>query len=222
MTPGARRAKGRRLQVVVAEELSVAFGLHIEALKPTRPGARANGAVYVHEGETPDLRIRPSGHSGSDVALLSARARERVCLPYPVREIHWECKNTESWRLDAAFWKGMIPKMVTGAFAQAYADIKQAPSGLARRIPVLVLGKNNFPPLAVIHGTGSAEQMWTLLLKASMSPGGGGDEDAAPVVQEKRGRTQHMRARFVTPIVLADNYIIVPLATVIRAIRLSK
>lgn len=222
MTPGARRAKGRRLQVLVAEELSVAFRLHIEAVKPTRPGTRANGSIYVHEGDAPDLRVRPSGHAGSDVALLSARARERVCLPYPHREIHWECKNTESWALDAAFWKGGISKFVTDAFEQAYADIKRVPSGPTRLIPVVVLGKNNYPPLAVIHGTGSAEQMWTLLLKASMLPERDGEGEPVALAPKGVKGNPKVRARFVAPIVLADNYIIVPLVTILRAIRLAK
>lgn len=147
MTHKSGNAKGRRLQVLVAETVATQFGLTIEAASPTKPGTRANGAVYVAEGERPDLRVRQMGQPGADVALLSEKAREVVRIP--TRDpIWWECKNTERWALDAAFWRAHdLPAPALKAIQQAY----RASQGYWT--PVVVLSKNHHEPMALWQAT---------------------------------------------------------------------
>ncbi len=152
MTSKSGKAKGRRLQVEVAETLAIQMGLTIEAAPPTKPGERANGAVYVLEGENPDLRIRQMGQAGADVALLSERAQEIVKLPGRP-PIWWEAKNTEGWRLDAAFWRAHdLPAVALKAIQQAYVACRKDKNDGSRgylATPVVVLGKNNHEPMAL-------------------------------------------------------------------------
>ena len=150
MTSKSGKAKGRRLQVLVAETLAARFNLTIEAAAPTKPGLRANGARYVSEGDMPDLRVRQMGQPGADVALLSEHARAVVRLPG--REpIWWECKNSESWALDAGFWRAHdLPKFALKAIQQAYgACLKAGKLDQYTAMPVIVLGKNNHEPMAL-------------------------------------------------------------------------
>lgn len=144
MTPGARRAKAQRLQRRVAEDLSAALGLTIQAEPPTRPGRRPNGARYVAEGDVADLRIRRSGQSGDDVVLASPKALALVQLSKGV-PLAIEVKNVEAWTLDAVFRRD------TGGLAflaRALAQLHGRISG--RRQPVVVFGKNRYPPLALL------------------------------------------------------------------------
>jgi len=133
------------LQVLVAESLASTFDLTIEAAPPTKPGKRRNGAVYVPEGQQPDLRVRQMGQPGADVALLSEKARALVHLPN--REpIWWECKNTEGWALDASFWRSHdLPAVALKAIQQAYRASRENGTWM----PVIVLGKNHHEPMVL-------------------------------------------------------------------------
>lgn len=162
MLTSSAKAKGRRLQFQVAELLSKEFALTIEANPPTRPGERKNGAVYISETDAlADLRVRRMGEAGSDVALLSTTAKERVCQ----RDVYWagsgnphaplwiECKNTEAWNFDANFWK-------TGANAFVDAAMHQINHAMPSKWrPLLVLGRNRWEPLAVWFPTEEEEKI---------------------------------------------------------------
>lgn len=142
MRSSSVKAKGRRLQVELAEQLSVRFGLTIEATPPTKPGVReASGAVYVPVHAFPDLRVKRMGEAGADVELITPKATERVRLDgYP---IWWECKNVErGWDLGPGFWKTGSLALVTQAFEQAKA------AKPVDTTTVVVISKNRHPTLA--------------------------------------------------------------------------
>jgi hypothetical protein len=169
MRHGSRRRKGRRLQVHVAEVLSARFDLTIEAVPPTKPGRRANGAQYVgEEGPTaPDVRVRPSGDPGADVALLSAKAQAVRLHGLPPFWI--ECKNTERWAMGAAFW-------TDGALPEADDALRQVTTGMqARKLqytPLIVLGRNNHPPVAgvAVHSPAAARTLAKALMHGKWPP----------------------------------------------------
>lgn len=146
MRHGSRRAKGRRLQVAVAEALSARFKLKIEAVPPTRSGTRENGAIYVAEsaGVAPDLRIRPSGDPGVDVALLSAKARQSVRFAN-LPPMHIECKNVQAFVTAAAFWHDGALAVLDDALEQVHRSAGPDPV-----TPLVVLSKNNHPPVAAV------------------------------------------------------------------------
>ena len=158
MKHGSRRAKGRRLQVQVAETLARAFKLTILAETPTKPGKR-NGVWWIGEGElypsqaarelglvegqwSPDLKVRLSAQLGADVALLSPRARDLVSwcdLPLWI-----ECKNMEGgWDLGKAFWEGKVPAGLLAAWNQANRGAK------ATFRPLVIVARNFWPAVAV-------------------------------------------------------------------------
>ena len=161
MTHGGRRSKGRRLQVEFAETMSIAFGLTIEAVPPTQPGIRKNGAVYLAEGHKPDLRVRRSGEAGVDVALLTSKASACVALRDSLgvaRPLYIECKNNESWDLGRRMWE-------TGGDAALKPWMVQAHKGrlaqTGRCIETLILGKNGWPSIVVFPHLGwMTDQMW--------------------------------------------------------------
>lgn len=144
MTPGARRAKGQRLPKLVAEAIARQCALTIEASHPKFIGTR-HGVRYVLEG-TADLRIRASGQPGCDVAIVG-RPRRVARLKHPL--LGWpsiECKNSEAWAFDAKLWAtGQLPQIVVKALLQALGHTRDHD-----RYPVVVLGKNHWPPLAVV------------------------------------------------------------------------
>jgi hypothetical protein len=147
MTPGARRSKGQRLPRHVAESLSAALNLTIEAAAPTKPGKRPNAAVYVAEGSNADLRIRRSGQPGADLALLSERARSLLAIEE--RNVYVECKNCEGWMVGADMWKtGKVSKLVYKAWSQT---LRAANACFADVRPMIILGKNNHPPLVILR-----------------------------------------------------------------------
>lgn len=131
MTHGGRRNKGRRLQVEVAEAIAAHFGLTIEAQPHGERGKRPGGAVYVGETDCPDIRIRRSGEPGSDVCLLSARAREK--FPFWI-----ECKNNESFDL-ASFANG-----ATDFIRKAFQQCRERPA-------VVIWRKNRHPAWAFME-----------------------------------------------------------------------
>ncbi|GIV86106.1 MAG: hypothetical protein KatS3mg054_0135 [Chloroflexus sp.] len=96
--PRSRKQKGRRLQVRLAEFLSSALSLPIQATPPTRPGTRQNGSVYVPEGVDYGLLIRPSSMPGIDVVLCSSFARMAASRLFSLKRclIGFECKNNET------------------------------------------------------------------------------------------------------------------------------
>lgn len=153
MTHGGRKAKARRLQVEVAEMLARAFGLTILAEKPTKPGRR-NGVLWVPEGEPADLKVRMMGQSGADVALLTARARRAVA--YDGAPLWIECKNMEAgWELGKAFWSRKVPGGIAAAWRQAQKGAVAVGRvlGVMDRgmLPLVVLSRNFWPPVAVAH-----------------------------------------------------------------------
>ena len=152
MTHGARRAKGQRLQRKVAEDLSIVLGLTISAEPPTKPGTRPNGARYVAEERGPDLRIRRSGQPGDDVALLTAVALRKVTLRR--NPLAFEVKNVESWSTDTAFRKGKVEFL-----GRALRQLHQRVGSLARD-PVVVFGRNNYPPLALLSADPTDVGQW--------------------------------------------------------------
>ncbi len=145
MTHGARKAKGRRLQVTVAEAIARRCDLTISAVPPTKPGKR-NGVLWVPEHQAPDLLVRMMGQAGADVAILSEKAKARVAFdmdnsPTPL----WiECKNTEAWDFGASFWRTATSRFIENAMAQ----VEGVNFSQSFR-PIVVLGKNNWPPLVV-------------------------------------------------------------------------
>lgn len=138
----SRKAKGRRLQVEVAEMLAYAFHLTIEATPPTKPGVRANRVVYVNEGENPDLRVRQMSEAGADVALLTSKAQAKIAL-YK-EPLHIECKNSESWSFDANFWRTADSAFLRNALEQAGNS-----SRLSGSLPIVVLSKNRWDAIVV-------------------------------------------------------------------------
>ena len=142
----AVKAKGRRLQVTTAVCLALRFNLSIEATPPTKPGLR-NGVLWVPETENPDLRVRVMGQPGPDVVLVSPRARQLVSLGgYPAM---FETKNVEDWDFGPAFWKDGENAFLWGALEQAW---KAAWKRFPMVTPVVILGKNRWPPLAAWAG----------------------------------------------------------------------
>ena len=141
MRPSSAKAKGRRLQVELAEALSVRLGLTIEATPPTKPGVReASGAVYVPVHSFPDLRVKRMGEAGADVELLTPKAASYTKLDgHP---IWWECKNVERGAdFNAAFWRsGRLPLLDT-AFEQA--DASRPPQSTV----AVVFSRNHYPIL---------------------------------------------------------------------------
>lgn len=140
--PSSCKRKGRKLQVELAEQLSVLFGLTIEATPPTKPGVReATGAVYVPVHAFPDLRVKRMGEAGADVELLTPKAAGSVRLDgHP---IWWECKNVErGWDIGAGFWRTGSLSLVTQAFEQAKA------AKPLETTTVVVISKNRHPTLA--------------------------------------------------------------------------
>ncbi len=145
MTHGARKAKGRRLQVTVAEAIARHCNLTIAAVPPTKPGKR-NGVAWVPEHEAPDLLVRMMGQAGADVGLLSPKALERVAFKIddPLASLWIECKNTEAWDFGPIFWKTATSRFIENAMMQA-----ENAKPLQSFRPIVVLGKNNWPPLVV-------------------------------------------------------------------------
>jgi len=142
--------KGRRLQIGVAVSVAAKLGLTVVCDPPREP----DGVLWVPEEglqleegkpiEWPDLRVRRMGEPGADVALLSVRARQRVTIGG--QPVWWECKNSESWEFGPRFWEGKGQAFVENAWNQARGA---APKGW---VPVVVLGKNRWPSLAVWRG----------------------------------------------------------------------
>lgn len=156
MNTRSGKAKGRRLQVELAELLATTLNLCIEAVPPTQPGARANGARYVVEGDGADLRIRRMGEAGFDVSLLTERARARASIGG--KTLCFECKNTEALALGGAqFWStGKVDSTVLKAFRQLGAGT----SGVCRNVHgygVVVVSRNRWPTLAIWNATA----IWT-------------------------------------------------------------
>lgn len=145
MTHGGSNAKARRLQVRVAEDLSRALGLTIEAEPPTRPGER-NGATWVVEGSGADLRVRRMGAAGDDVALLTKQASARVRWPGGA-PLQIECKCTEAISLDAV-WKG--DRRSCAPLAAALAQLRKRHPEWGQSEPVVVFSKNRWPVLALL------------------------------------------------------------------------
>lgn len=147
MTPRSGKAKGRRLQVRVAETFARAFELTIEATPPT-PTGRRDGVDWVAETAMPDLMVRRMGEAGADVALLSDKARARVSLGG--KPLWIECKNHEaglSFQLDSAFWLGKRkpPSLLQEAYRQA------AVSSMGHGcLPLGVVSRNHFPTLVIV------------------------------------------------------------------------
>lgn len=139
----SRKAKGRRLQVEVAELLARTFDLTIEAVPPTTPGIKRR-AEWVREEDGPDLRVRQMSEAGVDVALLTHKAQKIIAIDG--QPLHIECKNNESWTFDAKFWKTAHSAFVASAMKQANT-IKPP-----RYIPVIILSKNRWEPIAVWEG----------------------------------------------------------------------
>lgn len=185
MTPGARRAKGRRLPVQVAEALAEAFKLTIEATHPKFAGKK-RGVLYVPEGHDADLRIKGSGQVGADVVIVSKAARKALYVKTLHRTnrglVHYgdddlglpmiECKNTEGWSIDAQFWRtGKLPAIIRKALKQAKGHggpEKGRASGVLRPLyfPVVICSRNLWPALVVmrrpsasVHGYGEAPML---------------------------------------------------------------
>jgi hypothetical protein len=144
------RAKGRRLQVSVAQTLARALNLTIIAIPPTPVGER-KGVRYVAEGDGGDLMVRPSGKAGADVALMSDKARALIAIdgvPFYI-----ECKNVEkatralfnpaTFRL---LWAGRTPGPLRSALRQAERGLEAT-----KRIghPVAIFTANRWPTLVV-------------------------------------------------------------------------
>lgn len=161
MKTSSCKAKGRRLQVFVAESLARACDLTIEASPPTKPGER-NGVIWVSEGNNPDLRVRQMGQAGADVALLSIQAQQKVSLARPrnciapahnFSPLHIECKNTEVDAWGRAFWKKGHSALIDGTLWQAQR------SALPGWVPVAVLGRNRWPPVVAWQITEEEREM---------------------------------------------------------------
>jgi hypothetical protein len=133
MRASSAKNKGMRLQQKVAEFLAVNFNLKIEARScKAKPNTHA---LYVSENELPDLRIRPSGHAGTDVILVSDKAHKLLRFP-SCQSFSIECKNVEAWSLGRDFWVGKLPALFLSAMRQA----SQHPG-----FPILFLSKNHWP-----------------------------------------------------------------------------
>lgn len=142
--------KGRRLQIGVAVSVASRFNLTIVCDPPREP----DGVLWVPEeglvGEEvalikwPDLRVRRMGEPGADVALISVRARQLVTIGG--QPVWWECKNSESWEFGPRLWEGKGQGFLENAWNQARTA---APK---EWVPVVVLGKNRWPSLAVWRG----------------------------------------------------------------------
>jgi hypothetical protein len=165
MKHGSSRQKARRLQVEVAERLSVVLGLTIEAVPPTKPGKHKTGAVYTPEGDRPDLRVRRQGEAGVDVALLTDRAKNRVALvdfTGTRRPLYIECKNREAWDLKRVWDKGDDAALYPWMLQTSKGRHQHMRSG----IELLVLGKNDWPSIVILP-----KLSWipSLLLKSACS-----------------------------------------------------
>lgn len=136
------KAKGRRLQVEVAEALASYFDLTVEAQPPTKPG-RLRNVTYVPETKNPDLRVRRSGEPGSDVVLLSDKAKQVLSIGGTPLSI--ECKYTEKFSL-AHFLKTLDIGHIIGK------GFKQAESVSSRStVPVVFARKNRYPILCFLR-----------------------------------------------------------------------
>lgn len=143
MRTSSAKAKGRRLQVRVAEAFAWAFDLTIMAIPPTKPGKR-NGVVWVAEGTAADLKVRPMGQAGPDVALLTEKARKAIAwLGHP---FYVECKNVEGWSFDRMLKSGKVAPAVRAGWAQA---ARGQQDGANEYYPLLIIGRNQFPPFVV-------------------------------------------------------------------------
>jgi len=142
MRASSAKAKGRRLQVQVAEALARTCGLTILAIPPTKPGKR-NGVEWVPEGVAADLKVRPMGQAGPDVALLTETARKAVA--WMGRPFHVECKNVEGWSFDRMAKTGRLAPAVRAGLTQA----RRGRQNSAREYPLLVIGRNQMPPFVV-------------------------------------------------------------------------
>ena len=160
MKSRTRKDKGRRLQVQLAEALSIHFGLTIEAKPPVQTGERASGALYVPESGRPDLQVKRMGEPGADVVLMSGRARGLVSVAgLPCM---FECKNHEALEFGPKLWDmGALP-VVREALGQCYAEAMDA-----GWLPCAVVSRNRWPVLVawidcfagallpVLHSTGA-------------------------------------------------------------------
>ena len=148
MKTAQRKAKGREFQSLVAEMLAVGLGLTIRAEPPTKPGTRANGAVYVPEGDHADLHVRRMGQPGADVALLSDKARRLIAIED--FELHIECKkNAKEVDLGWKFWRGggcnaFLSKAMNQANDGAHRASVRAAVGL------VAFAGNNWPPMVML------------------------------------------------------------------------
>ena len=145
MKTSSAKAKGRSFQVLVAETFSRAFCLTIEAAPPTKTGIR-NGVCYVAEGAGGDLRVRNMGQAGSDIALLSAKARQLISIDGTPLYIECKCQEN-SWDFGPSFWKDGPLRTIDAAFQQTYKAITTSRSRTFK--PLIVLGKNRHIPIAV-------------------------------------------------------------------------
>lgn len=154
--------KGRSLQVLVAEKLSSACQLSIEACYPVRSGDRENRSFYVAEGRSPDIRIRSSSQNGLDVVPLTRRAAE--CLSILGKPLAIECKfyKKDSWG-GGTFWaKGQPPACV-------FEGITQTKASLANwlKASILVVNKTNFiDPVASLVVPVESEMMGLVVMSA--------------------------------------------------------
>jgi len=139
MRHGSIQAKGRRLQVELAESLALAFKLTIDAEPPTKVGVRQNGVEYVQEG-TGDLRIRRSGQAGADVIMTSNISRRFLRLFG--KPIHFECKNVETYDVGQILRKQEVPAWLTKALQQGRREREGK-----NWIPVVVVRQNRVKPL---------------------------------------------------------------------------
>jgi hypothetical protein len=148
----AAKAKGRRLQVDVAEAIAARCNLTIEAVPPTKAGMR-NGALWVPEGSGADLGVRRMGEAGSDVPLLTGRARASVQLFG--RPLWVETKNTEQWDLGPKLWESGISGFIAKAYRQAM-DASKEYWEMHNGLPIVVLSKNFWQP--IVAWVGDAEK----------------------------------------------------------------
>lgn len=144
-TKGCKQ-KGRTFQQQCAEAIAIHLGLTIQAEPPTKPGTRANDAVYVPETDPADLRIRRMGQPGADIVLASEKARTRVADSASGRAYWIECKNTEDFTLDAKFW----------SHGSAWLEKVQVATVLAANsagmAPLVLVKRNGWPAFAWARG----------------------------------------------------------------------
>ena len=158
MTSKSRKAKGRVFQTYVAERISAICGGRILAEPPTRPGGRANGAVYVPEGSlgSPDsgatIFVRGMGRAGTDVrvspGVIGGTGR--------TYGLAIECKRYADFQL----WREM-GGAAPSAWLRAAWDQACAGAGVAGPAPALVVAGARSPAVIFLRHD-SPEGLWPL------------------------------------------------------------